>query len=722
MAFSRQASSGTPKAAKGSPERRERPRRREEVFGICLTLCPRSWLPVAVPLATGAAYVRFRAKIYRCAGGRWIHDLAIPPRKITFDLYASRERGVCMNYPVNGSDAPDLWFPERPQPIRYDYDRDIAGDRPCTRDILDAGDNPPHPHHYQQATTQRRVRSASIRIRCEDFGAYGWLVASAPGCVPIPPREVLPNLIPGCPSYSPVTSDLPTDTLDVPGPVSGPCVTIPRDEAPFDHIADAATAYNGAATIDLDLRPRQTIVGGATATTNFGGAANYPVVNGDGLTGYEEYRGFMARRRPQAPAGYRAIVRAGTLNIHIRTDPRIKDVFVRDQHGMGTGYFRRLGVAVHRIRAVHYNGDYAPGDQAGPGGASPPPGLEQPDLAVPGPRVVNFNRGYATETIQHGIRLVNEPLGADAYGQSISSVGPPGTVHRVAVNVAECIADGLDVAAVIAHELGHAVAIPHHGERLDAHQARTRNVPAFLTALGTLREPVVLVPGGSVLPPVVVAAATPFATNVTSPAGLPSLPSPILNTPIVLRPDITKPVTRVPVTTFPGLGTLLAFLGYTITDVAVVDTPPVWLAVPGIPVIPRTAPGTGPVLAGAMRLAPVPLSAALAPGDLALFAGSLTKVFYCGPPGQVTSGDMDCVMRYNFEEICHQHTVSPVPPFTFTHFAARVPEGTEFCISPLGTGRNEVGRSPCDFARDANAGAAGGPGRGACRKRLRVHD
>ena len=35
--------------------------------------------------------------------------------------------------------------------------------------------------------------------------------------------------------------------------------------------------------------------------------------------------------------------------------------------------------------------------------------------------------------------------------------------------------------------------------------------------------------------------------------------------------------------------------------------------------------------------------------DLALLAGSLTALFICGPPGQVTSGDMDCVMRYNFD-------------------------------------------------------------------------
>src|SRR5688572_27004181 len=106
-------------------------RRRDERLGICLTLCPSSWLPAAVPLATGAAYVRFQAKIYRCVKGRWIHDSKVPTRRIQFDLYPSHERGVCLNYPVNGSNAPDLWFPKRPQPIPYDLDNDAPGDKPC---------------------------------------------------------------------------------------------------------------------------------------------------------------------------------------------------------------------------------------------------------------------------------------------------------------------------------------------------------------------------------------------------------------------------------------------------------------------------------------------------------------------------------------------------------------------------------------------------------------
>ena len=117
-----------------------------------------------------------------------------------------------MNYPVNGSNAPDLWFPKQPQPIEYDFDNDVPGDRPCPEDILDPGDNPPH-DHFQRATTQQPVRSARVRVRCEDFGAYGWLVASAPGCVAIPPREVLPNTIPGCVTYNPTISGLGTDTL-----------------------------------------------------------------------------------------------------------------------------------------------------------------------------------------------------------------------------------------------------------------------------------------------------------------------------------------------------------------------------------------------------------------------------------------------------------------------------------------------------------------------------
>ena len=145
-----------------------------------------------------------------------------------------------------------------------------------------------------------------------------------------------------------------------------------------------------------------------------------------------------------------------------------------------------------------------------------------------------------------------------------------------------------------------------------------------------------------------------------------------------------------------------------------VRVPQVWLAVPWAVVVPRAVPIAGPTLAVPVNMSPVAVPSALVPGDLGLFAASVAPMFTCGPPGWVTSGDMSCVMRYNFEEICHQHTVSPVPPVAFTHFAVREPEGTMFCDSSLGTDRNLLGRLPCDFAQNAE--------RGMCRMRLRIRD
>src|SRR5205814_270705 len=77
--------------------------------------------------------------------------------------------------------------------------------------------------------------------------------------------------------------------------------------------------------------------------------------DGDGLTNFEEWRGF--------------IVGGGASGrVHVRTDSSKPDVFVRDRDATGIGHFAQVGVTVHV--------------------------LQDPDLyASDDTRVVNFNRG-----------------------------------------------------------------------------------------------------------------------------------------------------------------------------------------------------------------------------------------------------------------------------------------------------------------------------------------
>lgn len=213
------------------------------------------------------------------------------PRQARLEIALPRvsmNRGVCGNWPINGSPSEGLRFRQKDFPQKEGL---IWQDRThLASDML--------------------LEEVMFRIHAHDFGAWGTLKVTA------------------------------TDDLDRPVKVTmqgkeRPELDLPKDEN-ANHIADAwetrwAGGLRGAAGEDEDAQPQ-----GDGCT-------------GDVLTRYEEYRGF---RMSGGEGGYAAASPTEmTTGRHVRTDPRAKDVFICDQLGYGIGFFRQSGLCVHLVTA-----------------------------------------------------------------------------------------------------------------------------------------------------------------------------------------------------------------------------------------------------------------------------------------------------------------------------------------------------------------------------------
>jgi len=176
---------------------------------------------------------------------------------------------------------------------------------------------------------------------------------------------------------------------------------------------------------------------------------------GDGFTVYEEYRGFMTKQG------------------HVRTDPFTKTLFIESSVPGA-----KAGIELFRAqsRLEVYELDF---------------NKKQMDKD----RVVNCNGvkgGYANVTAQHGLRLMEAPLDklypGKGYGGLTSRLGPPKKVAWVKIqkNYGSFFKlSGKNV--TIAHELGHAVHIEHHGygnyycrDKPDCLSELTKPVPGLL--------------------------------------------------------------------------------------------------------------------------------------------------------------------------------------------------------------------------------------------------
>jgi hypothetical protein len=389
-------------------------------LGIDLTLCPKSVIPDARNQKT-----EFIARIYAFKGGKWVYPGET--RKITFSFKeVSKERGICMNYPIKKRDNispasaiesntnPDLFFPEdddKMKDFNFDDDEtDADANKKCPTEILVANDNPTHSHHYKKATTKKAVTEAKVLVRCEDYGAFGILKAEAEDCETLKPRE----------KDAVCSQELGDNDIKIPRDDNGNNIA---DGADQDKLKDGSKALPDK---DEDDVPHST---------------NH---KGDGLTNYEEYRGF--------------IVKEGNAKKHKRTDINNKDVFIHDVNDLKTGNFSASGLTVHRIPGPEfYNGDSNHDNEDKP----------KPDDR----QIINFNRTSHSGGDQHGLRLKDKSFAGNTLGYTYAPLGDenwptyPKFCNLVAVDRTKLLTMVAGrLAKTITHELGHAVHIVHHGE------------------------------------------------------------------------------------------------------------------------------------------------------------------------------------------------------------------------------------------------------------------
>ncbi|HEU5080810.1 MAG TPA: hypothetical protein VFT72_16475 [Opitutaceae bacterium] len=308
-------------------------------------------------------------------------------KQITFSLAeVSREKGVSLNTPVAGAtDAPDLGF----EAAKNSSDAEILSEGQIIR--------------FAKGT----VDSAQVSLSSFDWGAYGSLVVVA--------RLDNGRTVHGHLKNSPM-----------------PQVLIPK-RSPASNIADAwkaANAFSGSDGEDEDEQP---------------GNAHL----GDGLTAYEEYRGF--------------VIKGEHTREKKRLDPTKKNLVVineiHDAAKPGLALFERAsGIQV----------------------------LDADKADFPESRLANANRGTASGGEQYALRLLQATLEGPTAGEN-----RPAKIHNKTPKISQAVVIDLalaadyyerqaalvkeahekmpysleqDIANTIAHEIAHGVGAPHHGK------------------------------------------------------------------------------------------------------------------------------------------------------------------------------------------------------------------------------------------------------------------
>ncbi|HTL71267.1 MAG TPA: hypothetical protein VL404_08265 [Candidatus Eisenbacteria bacterium] len=154
-------------------------------------------------------------------------------------------------------------------------------------------------------------------------------------------------------------------------------------------------------------------------------------VAGDGYSAYEEFRGFMAK------------------GSHVRTSLKTKTLFIRNRPNFDTSKFQASDLEFYDIDHAEWR---------------------------TGDHVVNYNQEHAHVVDQHGLLLVESDLGAGGLGYTehnglmmVFTMGPPKHITKVRINSAahadsKGVIDQDELRTTVAHELGHACCLYHHGE------------------------------------------------------------------------------------------------------------------------------------------------------------------------------------------------------------------------------------------------------------------
>ena len=361
-----------------------------EVVGVVLKYNADYWVPhyqSSTPV---------HAKLYvpnPASPGQWMPHETVQ-RKIQVDFISrSNEKGMALNknLPQGPQASPDLFFK-----VEQNLDAD------CSIDPTGTG-------HFGRCITKQPVNQHSFEVMSEDYGGFSKLDVSCEGCVQL--KLVAGQVYPAdplAPSWGPAVEEPNQENRAVYVPVDENRNTIADGWAPDKF-------HNKAPNVDDETDP----VGNGTA--------------GDGLSAYEEYRGFFNK-----------------WDGHRRTSLTKKTLLIENERSLATGTFATAaGLEVIDIGENQHRG-----------------------------RIVNFNNGHANVVGQHGLRLiVDDSIGDDVAGYCFCDLDRPKGARRVTVKSSAMWSP------TVSHELGHAIGMQHHGDHAWPEEEEVRAMTAGIRDL-----------------------------------------------------------------------------------------------------------------------------------------------------------------------------------------------------------------------------------------------
>ncbi|NPD29865.1 hypothetical protein [Corallococcus exiguus] len=333
---------------------------------------------------------------------------ALQAKNIVFRLKSSTVPGVSSNWPMVGG--------------QYN-ERDLEM-RPAQGTALDITDATSGGETLQEGRTPDSLYdSATVHVDSFDWGAYGEMTADAT----LPDGRIIHGVVVSAPDEI---------ALRIPKRKS--------DSFIADNWKQQYQVENLEDTDDNENIPL--------------GDGN----SGDGLTLYEEYRGFQEKGK------------------HTSGNPKAKDYFLfvdsslKGIAGPGIGLFASTTMLhVHQLKG----GEFPPSEGRG-------------DFNLDH-RVINFNRAPDGRHLvdQHLVVLRRPPGNGDTttgesrtYRKNDSANGTPKDISVVELSTKTLASGALNIKTVVAHELGHTVNIYHHGDAEVSELFIVRTFDAFIQA------------------------------------------------------------------------------------------------------------------------------------------------------------------------------------------------------------------------------------------------
>jgi len=411
--------------------------------GVKLEVTKLDWMPKDNNSMEKKSYLVYKD------GEKWMEALDHQCRIHFFELIEpSKIPGVCMNWPPEDKTdkCQDLKIKESEAYETYDTSH-------CKRDKVGTS------VYANKARSKEAEKELTITINSEDFGAYGKI-------------RTISN---GSKSVEKPYKSVPWKSSDLQHPegrakkkeYKDNRVSIPRD-IDENFIADKGW--------ESSLTAAMATYGISSLTIKDPDDPLYDDENkprsdnkGDGLTAYEEYRGFYIK---------------GT---HKRTHPKHKDLFIFDRNNLKTGYFDKTKIITHFINRNEMtslatsksfrNINNMLGQFMNVNPEELKEFLKKKYGSKGVSRVINFNHGKKNEVHmgkQHGIILIDGSkdilLNKSVNGSAFGGPGTPKSIDSIAINIdrmkqsfPNLTNQKAMINRVIAHELSHAINVYHHG-------------------------------------------------------------------------------------------------------------------------------------------------------------------------------------------------------------------------------------------------------------------